>query len=210
MLDIEVVTAPTAQPTDVVSVAELGRHLRLSPTVIASSMWTGLLTDAITDAVDKIDGIGGELNRTVLPRTYKRYMSCFPSARQSVIPMPYPPLIDVTSIRYDNGNSPLDTVDAADYVVRTGTIVGEIEVKNYWPTITRSARAIEITYRCGYTTYPPKLKRMVKFLAAHYLENSEASILEMNKTLIDRKVLFAMDDLRAALKVPLDYSDWGE
>lgn len=210
MLDIEVISGPSGSALDIVSIAEMGRHIRLSATAIATSHWTGLLTDAITDAVDKLDGIGGELNRTILRRTYKRYMSTFPSAYQATIPLPFPPLIRVIGVHIEDGNSPETEVDAADYVIRTGTLVGEIEARTYWPSVEREARAVSITYECGYTVVPPKLKRMVKILAGHYVENAEATILEQNKTLIDRKVLFAMDDLRASLKVPNSYDDWAE
>lgn len=212
MLDIEIVTDTNVEAIDIVSVAELGRHIRLTSTAIATPLWTGLLTDAITDTVAKLDGPGAELNRTIRPRSYRRFMSKFPKGWQAPIPLPFPPLLEVVSVRYDDGNSPIATVSASDYVVAKGKLVGEIVPKGFWPILEASPRQVEITFRAGYENdaYPPEFRRMVKFLASHYLENGEASVMEMNKTLIDRKVLFAMDDLRAALRVPLSMDDWGE
>lgn len=211
MLDIEVIVPPTAVSTDVVGLAEMKKHLRISATVTALD---DVINSAVNEAVDKLNGIGGELNRTVYPTTYKRYLSKFPGNDRDGKPLPilipYPPLLQFMGITIEDGSSPDNMMDEADYVVKPGMLVPEVHPRSAWPTITAGPRAISITYRNGYLTYSPKLKRMVKILAAHYIENPEATILEQNKTLISRNVLFAMDDLRAALRIPLDYSDWNE
>lgn len=211
MLDIDVIAPPTAQSTDVLSLADMKKHLRISATV---TRLDDVINSAVKDVIDKLHGIGGELNRTIYPTTYKRYLSKFPGNDKSGKPLPilipYPPLLQFMGITIEDGSSPENTVDEADYVVKTGTLVPEIHPRTTWPTVTAGPRAVSITYRNGYEEYPPKLARMIKFLAAHYIENAEATILEQNKTLIDRNVLFAMDDLRAALRVPFDYSDWNE
>lgn len=214
MLDIDIEVAPTQTALDVVSVAEMARHIRISSTLAANAQWAGMLTDAITDSVDKLHGIGGELNRTVLPTTYRRYISRFPTndecGKPRPILIPYPPLIQVLGITIEDGSSPDNVVDETSYIVKPGMLIPEIHPVDAWPTMTAGPRAVSILYRCGYSIFPPKLKRFVKFLGAHYIENPEASILEMNKTLIDRNVLFALDDLRAALKISNGYDDWNE
>ncbi|MER9768876.1 hypothetical protein NKJ09_22750 [Mesorhizobium sp. M0189] len=214
MLDLEVVTAPTAPATDIVSSAELGRHMGLSASLAANAQWANILTDAITDAVDKLDGIGGELNRTLMPRTYQRFITKFPGKDECGNPkpilLPYPPLIRVDAITIEDGSSPENVIDPADYVVKSGMLIPEIHPIAAWPSITAGPRAASITYTAGYSEYPGKLRRMIKFLAAHYCENREATVMEMNKTLIDRKVLFALDDLRAALRISPSYDDWNE
>lgn len=207
MLDIEIVTPPTESALDILSVQELARHIRISPRVAQSDMWADILESAIVDTVDRLDGFHGELNRTLMPRTLVRYISSFPRGRQAVIRLPFPPLIEVIGISYGE-DSPPDMVDPSDYVVRTGTIVGEIEAKSFWPSVPSEARAVAITYRAGYLEYPAALRRLTKFLAAHMIENSEATVLEQNKTLIDRRVLFAKDDLVKLLRVPLGLDDW--
>ncbi|TIW21453.1 MAG: hypothetical protein E5V63_29285 [Mesorhizobium sp.] len=211
MLDIEIITPPTATALDVLSLANFKKHLKISSTV---TKLDDTLTDAITDAVDKLDGIGGELNRTIRQATYRRYLKNFPGKDECGVPLPillpYPPLVRVDAITIEDGSSPDNVVDSADYVVKSGMLVPEIHPVSAWPSITSAPRAISITYTAGYTEYPGKLLRMIKFLAAHYIENTEASILEQNKTLISRNVLFAMDDLRAALKVSNSHDDWNE
>ncbi|TJW14455.1 MAG: hypothetical protein E5W82_10795 [Mesorhizobium sp.] len=211
MLDIEIVTQPTDTALDVLSVADFKKHLRISSTVTALD---AVLQAAIEDAVDKLHGIGGELNRTIMTTTYKRYLTKFPGNDADGVPLPillpYPPLISFGTIMIEDGSSPDNIVDTADYVVKSGMLVPEIHPVSTWPSITAAPRAVSVTYTAGYTEYPGKLLRMIKFLAAHYVENTEASILEQNKTLISRNVLFAMDDLRAALKISNSYDDWNE
>ncbi len=211
MLDIEIVTPPTATALDVLSVADFKKHLRISSTVTALD---DVLQAAIEDAVDKLHGIGGELNRTIMPTTYKRYLTKFPGNDENGKPLPillpYPPVIIVGAITVEDGSSPDNDVDTAGYVVKSGMLVPEIHPVSTWPSITATPRAVSVTYTAGYAEYPPKVLRMVKFLAAHYIENTEASILEQSKTLISRNVLFAMDDLRAALKIQNSYDDWNE
>lgn len=209
MLDIEIYAAPTAVATDIVSVAEMKRHLRISPTITAHDTQIG---EILEEVVDKLHGFHGELNRCILPTTFKRYLDEFPGLDSAGVPkpilLPYPPLISVLAVTTEDGSSPDNDMDPADYVVRSGMLVAEIHPVDEWPAVDPAPRAVSVTYRAGYTTYPPVLKRTIKFLGAHYFENAEATVLEQNKTLIDRKVLFGMDDLRAALRVPVSYDDW--
>ncbi|WP_192246068.1 hypothetical protein [Mesorhizobium silamurunense] len=211
MLDIEVIVPPEDSGLDIVSRAGMKKHLRISATV---TKLDDVIDQAVTDAADKLHGINGELNRTLFPTTFKRYLSKFPgndkSGKPKPIMIPYPPLLQFIGITIEDGSSPENVVDPAEYVVKSGMLVPEIHPRTSWPTVTEGPRAVSITYRNGYEEYPPKLARMIKFLAAHYIENAEATILEQNKTLIDRNVLFAMDDLRAALAVPKSYDDWNE
>ncbi|AMX93625.1 MULTISPECIES: hypothetical protein [Mesorhizobium] len=211
MLDIEIVTPPTDEATDIVSVAELKRHLRISSTIAAHDT---LLGEILEDVVDKLHGIGGELNRTLLTTTYKRYMTKFPGNDECGKPLPillpYPPLISLGAIMIEDGSSPDNVVDSADYVVKSGMLVPEVHPVSAWPSVTAAPRAVSVTYTAGYAEHNGKVKRMVKFLAGHYFENTEATILEQNKTLISRNVLFAMDDLRAALKISNSYDSFNE
>ncbi|BCH33128.1 hypothetical protein MesoLjLc_50580 [Mesorhizobium sp. L-8-10] len=212
MLDIDVIVEPTAVATDVVSRADLRKHLRISSTNTALD---DVIDAAIAEAVDKLDGPGGELNRTILPRTYKRYMKNFPGNDENGDPkpilLPFAPLLSVLAVTIEDGSSPDNNlVVNTDYIVKTGTLVPEIHPVTAWPSVEDVVRGVSVTYQAGYTTFPDKLKRMVKILAAHYVENSEATINEPRQMMINRRVEFGMDDLRAALKIPNSFDDWNE
>ncbi|MHB1086152.1 MAG: head-tail connector protein [Minisyncoccota bacterium] len=217
MLDIEVAVAPTDVGTDIVSVASLKQRLR-----ITHSKLDAVLEEAIIEAADKLHGPDGELRRSLFPMTYKRWLTRFPDLKndrggvvlvgKGVIPLPFPPLIGVVEIAIEDGTSPTTVVDPDTYAVRTGTIVGEIELKTdkEWPDYDEGPRAISITYEAGYTEYPPKLKRMVAILAAHNFLNPSATINDPRVLQINRQIEFGVADLRRALQVPLDYADWAE
>lgn len=217
MLDIEIVTPPEQDGTDILSVADLKKRLR-----ITHSRLDDVLEDAIIEAADKLHGPDGELRRTLFPTTYRRYLRKFPDLKDSrdkvvsvgrgIIQLPYPNLISVDAITIEDGSSPDNVVDDSLYTVRTGTLVGEIElnVGSSWPEYDEGPRAISILYRAGYVEYPPKLKRMVAILAGHYFLNSSATINEPRVLMLNRQTEFGMTDLRRALQVPLSHDDWNE
>lgn len=217
MLDLEIVSPAVESGLDIVSVDELKRRLRLS-----NSSLNDVVADAIIEAGDAFHGMSGELRRSIFPTTYKRWLTRFPDLRddrgrviatgRGVIPLPLPPLLRVVEIVIEDGSSPADSVDPSLYVVRTGTLVGEIELKagSSWPDYAEGPRAISITYEAGYTAYPATLKRAVAIKAAHNFLNSSATINDPRVLKINREIQFGLDDFRKQFAIPHDHSDWGE
>lgn len=204
MLDLEILVPPTHTGLDIVSLAEMKKHLRTF-----SSALDDQISSAVKEAAGWLDGPGGILNRTVFPCTWARYLRGFPTGR--VIPLPYPPLIAVQRIVYSNGESPDPEIYAGNYVVRTNLgAVGEIELQPdvSWPTVTERPRRVGIVYTAGYQTYPETLKRLVKIIAGHYLENPEATINEVRQFQVNRATLFGVTSLVEALRISASYDDW--
>lgn len=207
MLDIEIVEEPTETALDVVSVEELARHLRLSATLRNNATWISNMEDAIKEVVDELHGTSGKLNRMIMPCTIKRYLDRFPSPGKPIL-LPYPDLIDLVSVTIEDGSSPPNHLPSSSYKVVKDTLIGEVHAVGAWPTIVAGTRAVSVTYRAGYSKYPFKLKRLVKIMAAHVLENVEATINEPRQMQINRKVEFGVDYLMASLRIPLSYDDW--
>lgn len=213
MLDIEVLTAPTDDALDILSVADLKKRLRLSATNTALD---DIIEEAIKSTVASLHGIGGMLNRTLMPTTYIRYFSSFPGydvdGKRIPILLPYPPLISVGAVTIEDGSSPENTVSTADYVVKTGTLVGEIHLRSgsSWPTYTSGPRALSVTYRAGYSTYPDDLRRLIGLISSHDVENPEATINEIRQMAVNRKIEYGVEFLTNILRVPLDEGDWNE
>jgi hypothetical protein len=209
MLDLELVTPPTDDVTDIVDIPELRRHLRISPSNTAHDEE---LKEVLEEVVSKLEGRDGELNRSIRPCTWRRWLPRFPLYSR-VVQLPYPPLLSVESVYY-GGDSPQEMLAETDYIVRLiggHGVVGEIELLRTltWPSISpANARGVAITYRAGYTTYPPVLKRMIKIMLGHYWENREATINENRVMQINRAMAFGMQDLRSALRVPVAMDDW--
>ena len=203
MLDLEVIVPPVEDGLSIVSLAEFKRHMLISHTKLDDDF-----EEIIIEAADKLHGRDGELNRTLFPTTYRRYLSKWPSGP---IPLPFPPIINVLSVDIVRGEE-LVPVATSSYVVREGALVPEIELRSgqQWPTVAAGPRAIAITYQAGYLEYPPKLRRLVKIMAGHYSENREATVLDSRVSNVSRAVEFGVSDLRNSLRIPVDYSDWGE
>ena len=210
MLDIEVVTKATASALDIVSVDDLARHMRLSPRLAANATWRANIEDAIKEVVDDLDFPGGKLNRCILPRTLKRYMNNLPGRKKGIegfISLPFPPFISVEAITIE-GDAPV-IVGSSQYKVVSGGLICEIYAGNSgWPDHSAATRGVSITYKAGYTEYPPKLKKLVKIMAAHSLENIEATINEPRQMAVNRQVDYGVEYLMATLRVPVSYDDW--
>lgn len=215
MLDLEIHTAPAHDGLNVVPLLEMKQHLRIPE---SNTKQDEDIKSSVRAAADMLHGVDGVLNRTIFPMTWVRYLPAFPCDRR-VIQLPYPPLRRVVSIEYEdrNGSSPLPGLASDDFVVRKGPLVAEIEIKGeaslrpsvLWPqTATNNPRCVAITYEAGYETYPEALKRLVKFLAAHFLENKEATINETRMLLVSRKTEFGGAYLISQLRVPVAQDDW--
>lgn len=215
MLDLELISQ-SGDALDVVSLEEMKKHLRIDNTKQDDE-----IEAAIEEAVGALHGRDGDLNRTILPCTWIRWLPGFPQAirrpyGQSVYPrriyLPYPPVTRVVSIFYEdaNGSSPAPELDATKYVARTHNLVGEVELlpNANWPTAANSPRAVGIMYEAGYTKFPPILKRLVKILAADFVENKEASINERMQSLTSRKISYGVEYCMSKLRVPVALDDW--
>lgn len=198
MLDLEVVTPPFQDGLDIVSLAEMKQHLR-----IMHSRLDDTICSAVIEAADSLHGRDGLLNRTVFPMTWRRYLSAFP-VESGPIQLPYPPLVSVSAVAYESGESPSPLVDPANYSVDNGSLVGSVNLLSgmTWPTVTENPRIVSVTFRAGFTAYPPKLVRLVKILAASSLDLPEATTDRPS-----RATEFGVEFLMNLLRVPVSYSD---
>lgn len=204
-LDIDIVELPTQTGLDIVSLTEMKRHIR-----IAHNVLDDVISAAVREAAAVLHGADGILNRTVLPCTWVRYLRALPASR--IIKLPFPPLIAVEEIRYESaGASPIPTIPSSSYVVRRNVNgVAEIEFLSSvtLPTPDVHPRAVAIVFRAGYEAYPDQIKRFVKILAGHFVENPEATINEVRQFAVNRAVMFGVDSLLATLRIPVAYDDW--
>jgi len=118
-----------------------------------------------------------ELRRSLMTQTWTKTLDQFPDA----IELPYPPIIDVTSLKYFDANGVQQTMDPSLYTVDSQSEPGWI-VPAYgtsWPDTLAAINAVEVVYRAGYASaaaVPPQVKRWIKLMVGHYYENREASM----------------------------------
>lgn len=164
------------------------------------------ITDDLEDAIAEtmlietyrvMDGRDGFLGRAVLPQSWRLVLDCFPT----VIVLPLPDLIAVTSITYlDTAGDP-QTLPAEDYAIIEAHRSKVIPAKGKtWPSTWDFPGAVEVIYQAGYAdpaSVPPPIKRAIMMQAATIFENRE-SVLISN---------FAMRPLAAAIDLLTPYRE---
>lgn len=151
------------KPTDeVVTLAEAKAQLRVS-----DSSSDAIIEALIQSAVDQIDPAGGGwLGRALRPQTWEMRGSHFPCwydgcgyarnfHRAYWAPLPYPPLIAVDSVKYDDGDGVERTlVEGTGYRVFQGGI-GHASIapvyNGSWPSSVRcDPESVRIRFTAGY------------------------------------------------------------
>lgn len=117
----------------------------------------------------------------------------FPAGNSPII-LPAP-LIDVTSIKYLDGNNTEQTLSPSEYIV-SDSAPGQIIPVNSWPETLRAADAIRVVFSSGYNAegespilseaLPDTIKTAILMQVADLYENREAQVekpLSINPTL---------------------------
>lgn len=154
-MQLYLITAPT---DEVVSLEEAKAQLRI--TDADSDEMIEALIDA---AVMQIDPAGGGwLARAIRPQTWELRLDGFPCYYQRYVnrayemALPYPPLISVDSVKYDDGDGVEQTlVDGVGYrVFGVGSFCKASIAPIYngsWPTSVRSdPESVRVRFTCGY------------------------------------------------------------
>ena len=184
MRGLTLVTAPAAEP---VSLAEAKAHLRVE-TADDDSLITALIT-AAREAAE------AHMRRALVTQTWRLSLDRFPAAPQpwwdgvrqgadmpgdgSVIELPRPPLVSVTSVTaYDDADNPT-VASAASYYVDSDNEPGRVVLRSgkTWPVTVRVANGVEVLFVAGYGAagaVPQAIRQGMLMLIGHLYENREA------------------------------------
>lgn len=154
------ITAPDYTATPLVTLAACKSALGISGTD-----QDALLTAALAAAIAALDpASGGWLGRALGAQTWELQLQHFADRRSTVqphynplaIPLPYPPLISVTSVKYFNAAGTDTTlVTGTDYrVLGVGAAYQRQAIAplyaGAWPTASSDDASVRIRYSCGY------------------------------------------------------------
>jgi len=139
---LSLVTPPAETP---VSLNEAKAHLRVEHTDEDA-----LINGLIAAATAEIDGRDGYLRRALVTQTWDYWLPRFPLARRILIPMP--PLRDVVSIKYLDGNNLEQTFAAENYEVVGNDEQGYValNIASSWPLTYDREKAVTIRFEAGY------------------------------------------------------------
>jgi uncharacterized phiE125 gp8 family phage protein len=130
-----------------------------------------------------------DTHRALMPQTWELVLSGFPSS--GVIVLPRPPLIEVTSVSYYNGDDTAELAGSpAEYsVVPSGRFTrGKVLPLDgaSFPTISSRDDAVTITYRAGYTSTTDKefslIQTGIGVMVAELYKQRSLSVQEPNNT----------------------------
>ncbi|WP_230769528.1 head-tail connector protein [Sphingomonas sp. Leaf4] len=146
-------------PVPVVTVAEAKQHLRVD-----SDDQNAMIEGLIAAATAHIDGPDGYLRRAIGSQVLEAGMDSFCYDR---IDLPYPPVIEVQSIRYEGTDGVWRTLDPGRYETRDGSIGSAWGVS--WPAVRRyrgASRSVLIRYKAGYAVLPPPIRVAILMMTA--------------------------------------------
>lgn len=117
--------------------------------------------------IDDLDGDDGWLGRALVDQTWELRLDNWCCGRCLKIPLP--PLIEVVSVKYYDGDNTLQTFSADNYrVIGVGALRrrGRIELVSTasWPTVYSRGEAVIVQFRAGYldTTESPAVANVPK------------------------------------------------
>lgn len=145
------------QPQPAVLWADADAHLRLGGVTAEQTYVEGL----IAAATAHIDGPEGWLGRAIGVQTLEMRMDAFP---QDDFKLPFPPSIDIISVKYLDGSGVEQTVDNSLYELRGSTL--GLSWNSAWPAAARHPEAVRIRYDAGYAEIPAPIRAAILIMTA--------------------------------------------
>ncbi|MDB5458147.1 MAG: hypothetical protein JWP92_3732 [Caulobacter sp.] len=121
-----------------------------------------LLEGLIAAVSDHLDGPDGWLGRAVGLQTLEWWLPAFP--RLGPLLMPFGPLVDIVSVKYDAIDNSELTWSAGDYRVHGGRLLPGFG--RSWPTARCDPLAVRIQFRAGFEETPPAVRVAVMMIVA--------------------------------------------
>lgn len=175
---LTVTSPPATEPVTLAEVKLWIRHGLASADTTEDAMLNELIQSAREDSV-------GWLWRQLVTATLKYTFDFFPAS--SIISLPMPPLITVTSVQYIDTAGDTQTFSSGSYTVDNESEPARIQLNEdaTWPDTKNQINAVFITYTAGYgaaAAVPEWAKTLIKLLVGHYYVNREATSERTIKT----------------------------
>lgn len=178
-MGLKLITAPTEYP--------VSRQEAKDQCNIVDDDYDNKIDLLIAAATTYADGPGGFLGRALIDQTWELTLDEFPSGEDGdEIKIPLPPLIEVVSIKYDDGAGVEQTLDPANYTVDSVSEPGWVLPVSSWPTAYDAVNCVRIRFRAGYLdqgvspaeqNVPENIKQALLILIDEMYENRGVSVV---------------------------------
>ncbi|MCJ7564821.1 MAG: hypothetical protein MUP52_09565 [Candidatus Aminicenantes bacterium] len=173
-MNIKVISPPGNLP---VTVAEIKQHLRIE--IDEDDQDVELKIKAV---VASLDPPNGRLGRTLITQTLRFSLPGYPAR---TIPLPYPPLQSVSSVRYVNSSEVETTISASDYILVNDQEPAILVLKSTvsWPTdlSENDPYPFKINFVAGYGDEPEDIPEDIRLgimmeVGDYYLQRENISL----------------------------------
>lgn len=163
---VELVAAPTEEP---ISLDLACNQLRLDSDTDDMYWLERIGVPAVRRNAEQFTGLA------LAQATYRLTADAFASSLE----LPLPPLVSITSVKYDDADGVEQTVAGTVYGVDVSRTPGVLSLKagQSWPATSGLAGSVRITFVAGYSrqTIPPDLVSGMLLLLGHLYRNREAA-----------------------------------
>lgn len=182
-MTVVVVTPPTVP---LVSLDDAKRHLRVD-----DDDNDDFIVGLVETARSWIDAPDGWLGRALMKQTLEWRIDSFWHRRRDQhalgnddIAIPFPPTIEIASIKYDDGDGVEQTLDPSLYRLVGGGSARSRLVPAYgksWPATRGQEEAVRIQFDAGYgeetDDVPAAIRHAIMLLIGHLYENRETEVV---------------------------------
>lgn len=153
-------------PGDIVGLAEAKQHLRVD-----HEDDDAYIGDLIATAATWLDGpSGGWIGRALGAQTLELRAGCFERVPQ----IPFPPVIEIVSVVYDDPSGAGQTVAPALYGFDPDAGL-YFNPGFAWPSVAQRPDAVRIRYRAGYVRVPAPIRLAMLMLVGQWYAGREAA-----------------------------------
>jgi len=140
-MGLKLITPPQAEP---ISLEEAKKHLRVD-----HSYDDDYIESLISVVRMAVDGKDGWVGRALVEQTWELHLDQFPGHE---IKIPLPPLQEIVSVKYDDGDGVEQTVDPVNYAVDTLSEPGwVVPISSFsWPLTISAINCVRIRFVAGY------------------------------------------------------------
>jgi uncharacterized phiE125 gp8 family phage protein len=162
------------QPEPVVTVLEAKAHLRLEADITDEDE---IVEAMVAAATANLDGPGGWLGRALGAQTLELRTDRFYDCRDPYfrLPLPFPPLIGVVSVKYDDPDGAEQTLDPGVYTVSSDSI--RLAQNQSFPAFLRGPESVRVLYTAGYDILPAPIRAAILLMVGDLYENREAQMV---------------------------------
>lgn len=183
------VVADVAEADEWIDLEDARAHLRVdtygSPAVSDDDAWITAQIPAAREYCER------ELGRALAPRTMEIATNAFPgvavdTAAGAAFPLPFGPVTEIVSVKYDDTNGDEQTVDPATYVLDSYANPSRLCLAYgaTWPTARSALNSVRVRYVTGYElaagsppvpVLPKTARAAMLLMLGHLYENREAT-----------------------------------